>query len=128
MPPPWYYGGVNFDVKPARGYEVTVTADATWTVAGWVPLICPLELEIGAINKRTSIGMPFNTTIENADELIKDIPNHAAVGWWNSTSQQQLETYSKMPPPWYYGGVNFDVKPARGYEVTVTADATWTPR
>jgi hypothetical protein len=40
--------------------------------------------------------MPFNTTIEDADELIKDMPNHDAVGWWNSTSQQ-MGVYSKLP-------------------------------
>ena len=71
--------------------------------------------------------MQFNTMIEDADELIKDIPNHDAVGWWNSTSQQ-MEVYSKLPPPWYFGGINFDVKPARGYEVTVTTDTTWAPQ
>ena len=32
------------------------------------------------------------------------------------------------PHPWYFGGINFDVKPARGYEVTVTTDTTWAPQ
>jgi hypothetical protein len=72
--------------------------------------------------------MPFNTTIEDADELIKDIqPNCDKVGWWNSTSQQ-METYGKLPfPPWY-GGTNFEVKSASGYEVTVIVDTMWIPR
>ncbi len=127
--PPWY-GGTNFEVKPARGYEVKVTADTTWTVVGWVPSLCPIELITG----RNWIGMPFNTTINDAYELIRAIDDTAQpsgvcdkVGWWNPTSQQ-METYGKLPfPPWY-GGTNFEVKPARGYEVKVTADTTWTPQ
>ena len=71
--------------------------------------------------------MPFNTTIDDADELIKDIqPECDMVGWWNLTSQQ-METYGKIAPG-VYRGINFEVKPARGYEVTVTTDTTWTPR
>ena len=124
---PTKFGGVLFDVKPARGYEVIVTANTTWTVVGWVPPICPLELKKGAINRRTWIGMPFNTAIDNEDALIKDIqPECDIVGWWNSTSQK-METYAKLTPT-KFGGVLFDVKPARGYEVIVTANTTWPPR
>jgi hypothetical protein len=113
----------NAASDPMRFYKVTCNPQV-----GGIATKITYELRKGTINRRTWITMPsMNPPITSAYELIKDIPNHSAVGWWNSTIQQ-LETYSKMPPPWYYGGVNFDVKPARGYEVTVTADATWTPR
>jgi len=42
-------------------------------------------------------------------------------------TSQQMETYGKIAPG-VYRGINFEVKPARGYEVTVTTDTTWTPR
>ncbi|NQE04398.1 hypothetical protein C5S32_00870, partial [ANME-1 cluster archaeon GoMg1] len=60
-------------------------------------------------------------------ELIKDIQNCTKVAWWNSTSQK-AESYSKVPFPPFYVGTNFKVKPARGYEVAVTTNTTWTPR
>ena len=70
----------------------------------------------------------MNPPITSVDELIKDIqPECDMLGWWNSTSQK-METYGTLLfPPWY-GGINFEIKPASGYEVTVTADTTWTPR
>jgi len=116
------YVGTNFDVKPGRGYEVQVSSDTEWSVVGWVPSICPIDLKTGA----NWIGMPFNTTIDDADELIEDITNCDTVAWWNPVSQSS-ETYTEVMPG-VYVGTNFDVKPARGYEVQVTADATWTPR
>ena len=130
--PPGTYGGTNFDVKPARGYEVTVSADTSETVVGWVP-DCPLKLIAG----KNWIGMPFDTMTGDADELIQHISQTGQpldcdekVGWWNPTSQSG-ESYGKMPsppfPPGTYGGTNFDVKPARGYEVTVSTDTIWTP-
>jgi len=115
--------GKNFDIKPARGYEAQVTTNAVWTVSGWVPYIDPIRLKTGA----NWIGMPFNTTINDADGLIKDIPNCNKVAWWNSTSQS-AESYFTVTFPPYYVGKNFDVKPARGYEAQVTADVTWTPQ
>jgi len=70
------------------------------------------------------VGMPFNSTINNADDLIKDIPNCDRVGWWDSESQE-MKVYSRLSfPPWY-GGTNFDVKAARGYEITVSSNTTW---
>jgi len=70
------------------------------------------------------VGMPFNSTINNADDLIKDIPNCDKVGWWDSESQE-MKVYSRLPfPPWY-GGTNFDVKAARGYEIIVSSNTTW---
>jgi hypothetical protein len=71
VPFPPFYMGTNFNVKPARGYEVQVTTSGVWTVVGWVPPIDSIRLKTGA----NWIGMPFNTTIGNADGLIKDISN-----------------------------------------------------
>ena len=127
VPFPPFYVGTNFEVKPARGYEVAVTSNTTWAVVGWVPRICPLKLKKGAITGVNWIGMPFNTTISNADELIKDIANCNKVAWWNSTNQK-AESYSKVPFPPYYVGTNFEVKPASGYEVAVTDNTMWIPR
>ncbi len=124
IPFPPYYSGDNFEVKPARGYEVQVSSDTGWSVAGWVPSVCPVKLKSGA----NWIGMQFNTTIDDADELIKDIGmNCPTVVWWNSTSQNS-ETYNTIPFPPYYSGDNFEVKPARGYEIQVNVDMTWIPR
>ena len=122
---PWGYVGTNFDVKPSRGYEIVVTANTPWTVVGWILPICEIELKKSGAKGINWIGMPFNTTIDNADELIKAIPNHNNVKWWNSTSQL-TESYSRMP--WGYVGTNFDVTPARGYEVVVNANTIWTPQ
>ena len=127
VPFPPFYVGTNFEVKPASGYEVAVTANTTWTIVGWVPPICVIKLKKGTISGVNWIGMPFNTTIADANELIKDIPDCTKVAWWNSTSQK-AESYSKVPFPPYYVGTNFEVKPARGYEVAVTTNTTWTPR
>ena len=126
VPFPPFYVGTNFKVKPARGYEVAVTADTSWMIVGWIPPICPLKLKKGAISGVNWIGMPFNTTIADADGLIKDIQNCTKVAWWNSTSQK-AESYSTVPFPPYYVGTNFKIKPARGYEVAVTGNTTWTP-
>ncbi|CAD7768316.1 hypothetical protein FHEFKHOI_00202 [Candidatus Methanoperedenaceae archaeon GB50] len=122
---PWGYVGDNFEVKPTRGYEAVVNANTIWTVVGWVPPDCPIGLKKIGTKGINWIGMPFNTTIDDADELIKAIPNHENVKWWNSTSQL-LESYSKMP--WGYVGDNFEVKPTRGYEAVVNANTIWTPR
>ena len=118
-----FYDGTNFDVKPARGYEVQVTSGGVWTVIGWVPNVDPISIEDGA----NWIGIPFNTTIGDARGLMDDILNCGKVGWLNSTSQF-TESYVKLSYYPFYDGTNFDVKPARGYEVQVTADTTWTPR
>jgi len=119
---PGVYVGTNFDVKPGRGYEVQVSSDTEWSVVGWVPSICPIDLKTGA----NWIGMPFNTTIDDADELIKDITNCATVAWWNPVSQSS-ETYTEVMPG-VYVGTNFVVMPGRGYEVQVSSDTTWTPK
>ena len=126
VPFPPFYVGTNFEIKPARGYEVAVTADTSWTVVGWIPPICPLKLKKGAISGVNWICMPFNTTIDDADGLIKDIQNCTKVAWWNATSQK-AESYSEVPFPPYYVGTNFEVKPAKGYEVAVTDNTTWMP-
>ena len=108
-----------------------IDTNTEWTVVGWVPPICPIELKKGAISGINWIGVPFNTTISNADELLDDIDNAAPlqygdnVKWWNSTSQQ---TESRTLTPGGYKGDLFDVKPARGYEVVISADTTWVPQ
>jgi hypothetical protein len=124
------YGGTNFPVKPARGYEVSIGVDTTWTVVGWVPPKCQIKLKKGAIYGVNWIGMPFDATTDDADAMIKSIPGitHLTgdnVKWWNFTSQQ-AESYFKKPSG--YGGTNFPVKPARGYEVSIGVDTTWTPQ
>ena len=119
---PGVYVGTNFDVKPGRGYEVQVSSDTEWSVVGWVPSICPIDLKTGA----NWIGMPFNTTIDDADELIEDITNCDTVAWWNPVSQSS-ETYTEVMPG-VYVGTNFVVMPGRGYEVQVSSDTTWTPK
>ncbi|RJS72379.1 MAG: DUF4430 domain-containing protein, partial [Candidatus Syntrophoarchaeum sp. WYZ-LMO15] len=63
------------------------------------------------------ITMPsMNPPIVDADGLIKSTGS-ATVAWWNETSQSS-ETYSEVIPG-VYVGINFDVKPARGYEAQV---------
>ena len=124
------YGGTNFAVKPVRGYEVSIGVDTTWTVVGWVPPTCQIKLKKGAIYGVNWIGMPFDTTTDDADAMIKSIPGitHLTgdnVKWWNFTSQQ-AESYFKTPVG--YGGTNFAVKPVRGYEVSIGVDTIWTPQ
>ena len=119
---PGVFVGTNFDVKPARGYEVQMSSDTEWSVAGWVPPNGTIVLKKNA----NWIGMPFDTTIDDADELIKDITNCAMVGWLNPTSKD-VETYSEVAPG-VFVGTNFDVKPARGYEVQMSSDTTWTQK
>ena len=126
------YMGDDFAVKPARGYEVTVHNNTTWTIVGWVPEIDPIEL-IGGNNW---IGVPFNTTINNQNALIRDIrtngtppatPNNTTkVAWWDPETQQAL-SYSYIPGLGYMGD-NFAIRPARGYEVYVETTTKWTPR
>ena len=74
------------------------------------------------------VGMPFNTTINNARDLLMSIPNTTYmtgdnVKWWNFSSQG-VETYLESPSG--QAGINFEVKPNRGYEICVGKNTTWT--
>jgi hypothetical protein len=125
---PWGDYGDNFPVKPARGYEISISTTTIWAVVGWVPSICPIELMNVQGRGVNWVGMPFDTTIDGAAELMNDIPNMATgnnVKWWNSTSQQR-EVWSRSP--WGDYGDNFPVKPARGYDISISTTTIWTPR
>ena len=86
------------------------------------------ELKKSAVSGVNWITLPStNPPITNANAMIKSIPNIVDgnnVGWWNSTSQLP-ESYTKQF--FGYTGINFPVKPARGYSVSISADTAWTP-
>ena len=118
--------GPNFLVRPGSGYEISIGTDTTWVVVGLVPPICPIKLNVPSSGV-SWVGMPFNTAIDDADELINSIPNmHNGnnVKWWNSTSQQ-AEVRTKFGS----GGMgpNFLVRPSSGYEISIGTDTTWIP-
>jgi len=117
--------GIDFDVVPGEGYEVSVTANTTFNLTG-----IPVEIgQIDLIKKPSStgknwIGLPYSTTMTNASSLMDAIgANCDAVSRWNPEEQKSEAWISYMGGM----GINFDVVPGEGYEVSVTANTTWTP-
>ena len=73
------------------------------------------------------VGIPYNTSIHNANDLITSIPGMTFytgdnVKTWNCTSQL-AEAYSVTPSG--YSGTNFIVNPCKGYEISIGRDTTW---
>ena len=75
------------------------------------------------------ISVPgMNPPITIASELMNDIPNMVPgdnVKWKNSTSQER-EVWTRSPYGYDYGD-DFPVTPARGYEISIGINTTWTP-
>jgi hypothetical protein len=123
------YAGINFPVKPNRGYEAQVSADIQWNVVGWVQPISPILLQSPA----NWVGMPFNTTINNAHDLLEDVnskinpqgANCPTVGWLDPATGTVI-TCTRIVQG-VYAGINFVVVPGRGYEIQVDNAANWTP-
>ncbi|MFC1786966.1 NosD domain-containing protein, partial [Halobacteriota archaeon] len=117
--------GTNFDIVPGEGYEVSVTANTTFSVTGLTVTIDSIDL----IKKSDStgknwIGLPYDTTLENASSLMCLIGSNCdAVNRWNPNTQ--------TPEGWIslIGGVgtNFDLVAGEGYEISVTGNTTCTP-
>jgi hypothetical protein len=117
--------GTNFDIVRGEGYEISVTANTTFNQTGVPVSIGPIDL----IKKPDStgknwIGLPYDTILTNASSLMAAIgPNCDAVNRWNATTQQ--------PEGWISQGggmgTNFDIVRGEGYEISVTANTTWTP-
>ena len=118
--------GTNFNIVAGEGYEISVTANTTFNLTGVPVTIGPIDL----IKKPDStgknwIGLPYDTTITNASSLMAAIgaANCDAVNRWNATTQQ--------PEGWISMGggmgTNFDIVRGEGYEISVTANTTWTP-
>ena len=117
--------GTNFDIVPGEGYEISVTANTTFNLTGVVVCIGPINLtkKPGSTGKNW-IGLPFNTTMSNASSLMEAIgPTCDAVNRWNST-EQKMEGWISFMGGW---GTNFNIVADEGYEVSVTANTTWTP-
>ena len=69
------------------------------------------------------ISVPENPAITNASSLMDAIgPNCDAVNRWNPTTQASEGWISLLGGL----GTNFDVTPYEGYEVSVTANTTFT--
>jgi hypothetical protein len=113
----------DFDVKPLTGYEVQTSSDTDWSVVGWVPPAYPIEIK----KPGTWVGLPFNTTISDAGEFMDDIGPECVALVWRDPTTQSMKSCIRRPVGGGFIG-NFDVKPARGYEIQVSVDTTWTPR
>jgi hypothetical protein len=116
--------GINFDVVPGEGYEVSVTANKTFNLTGIPADIGPIDLikKPGSTGKNW-IGLPYSTTMTNASSLMEAIgPTCEAVSRWNPEEQKREDWIAYMGGM----GINFDVVPGEGYEVSVTANTTWT--
>ena len=117
--------GTNFNIVAGEGYEISVTANTTFNLTGVPVSIGPIDL----IKKPDStgknwIGLPDGTTITNASSLMAAIGSNCdAVNRWNGTTQQ--------PEGWISlgggMGTNFNIVAGEGYEISVTANTTWTP-
>ena len=117
--------GTNFDIVRGEGYEISVTANTTFNQTGVPVSIGPISLikKPGSTGKNW-IGLPYDTILTNASSLMAAIgPNCDAVNRWNATTQQ--------PEGWISQGggmgTNFDIVRGEGYEISVTANTTWTP-
>jgi len=120
----------NFKLEQGRGYEVNINSSApsevNWSGVGITHQKTILQL----IKNSTSFGKNWiaiygNTTLNNAQDLIKNITNADAVTNWNPESQTS-EGYIKSPFPWIpYLGTNFNIEIEKGYEVSVNQTTSW---
>ncbi|MFC1786832.1 NosD domain-containing protein, partial [Halobacteriota archaeon] len=117
--------GTNFAIVPGEGYEVSVTANTTFSVSGTIPTTQSINLvkKPGSTGKNW-VGLPYGTTTSNASELMDAIGSNCdGVNRWNPVTQQSegwISLFGGM-------GTNFDIVIGEGYEVSVTGDTTWAP-
>ncbi|MFC1786717.1 fibronectin type III domain-containing protein [Halobacteriota archaeon] len=117
--------GTNFAIVPGEGYEVSVTANTTFSVTGAPATIDPIDLikESGSTGKNW-IGLPYDTTLTTASTVMDSIgSNSDAVNRWNPDTQSAEGWISLMGGM----GTNFNIVTGEGYEISVTGNTTWTP-
>ncbi|MBN4049147.1 LamG domain-containing protein [archaeon AH-315-M20] len=122
----------NFNLLAGEAYRVNIDNNSAWTLTGLVYN----KINITLIKNDTGktglnwIAMYGNTTLTNADKLMKNITNLAdssvsdAVSFWNSTSQRWYGWISLRGGR----GRNFSIEPYRGYSVSVTESVNWTQK
>ncbi|MDD2666211.1 MAG: fibronectin type III domain-containing protein [Methanocellales archaeon] len=117
--------GTNFAIVPGEGYEVSVTANTTFSVTGAPATISQIDLvkKPGSTGKNW-IGLPYDTTLTSASTVMSSIGSNCdAVNRWNPVTQKPEGWISLMGGM----GTNFAIVTGRGYEVSVTGNVTWTP-
>jgi hypothetical protein len=122
----------NFNLEFGSGYEVHPNATGSplqnnWSYVGF--LIPPSNIQL--TKNVTSfglnwIGMYGNTTIGTGIQLIQNISNADAVGFWNSTTQSSVglipNPFPWIPTPYLN---NFQIVLENGYEVSVNTSGSW---
>jgi len=121
----------NFTLENATGYEVNVNSSfsefSNWSLVGKVKP--PLSKSL--VRNSTSFGINwvsiyYNTTMNNAYDLLTSIPFADAVTYWDPL-EQTSKGYLDSPFPWIpYIGTNFNIEPETGYEVSILIDTTYT--
>ncbi|MDD2666213.1 MAG: hypothetical protein PHD13_03235 [Methanocellales archaeon] len=117
--------GTNFAIVPGEGYEVSVTANTTFSVLGTIPTTQSINLvkKPGSTGKNW-VGLPYFTTKSNASQLMSSIGSNCdAVNRWNPVTQKSegwISLFGGM-------GTNFNITTGAGYEVSVTGNTTWMP-
>ncbi len=117
--------GTNFAIVPGAGYEVSVTANTTFSVSGTIPPTQSINLvkKPGSTGKNW-VGLPYFTTTSTASQLMSSIGSNCdAVNRWNPVTQRSegwISLFGGM-------GTNFNIVTGAGYEVSVTGNTTWMP-
>ncbi len=117
--------GTNFAIVPGEAYEVSVTANTTFSVTGVPATIGQINL----VKKPSStgknwVGLPYDTTLTSASTVMSSIGSNCdAVNRWNPVTQRPEGWISLMGGM----GTNFAIVTGGGYEVSVTGNTTWTP-
>ena len=114
----------NFALSSLEGYEISVGANTTW-----IPEGCPVSPEpIDLIKKPGStglnyIGFPYNSAISpfTAEGLCQNISDAQSISLWDPIEQE----YEPHACGTVFG--NFTLSIGTAYEISVSANTTWTP-
>ncbi|MDD5447405.1 MAG: NosD domain-containing protein, partial [Methanocellales archaeon] len=117
--------GTNFDIVPGEAYEISVTANTTFSLTGTPATIGQIDLvkKPGSTGKNW-IGLPYDTTLTTASTVMSSIGSNCdAVNRWNPVTQKPEGWISLM------GGMgkNFNIVTGGGYEISITGNMAWTP-
>ena len=121
----------NFTLENATGYEVNVNSSfsehSNWSLAGKTK--APVSKSL--VRNSTSFGLNwisiyYNTSLENASDLINSISFADVVTYWDPVDQDSKGYIPSPFPGIPYIGTNFNIEPETGYEVSITQDTTYT--
>jgi len=111
----------DFDLIPGYPYRVTMTEDATFSLAGKVLTSWPtFSLKTTPGRKYNWIALPLDSNITKASELCSAIGSGCAEVSKHNATMQGYSTYTPILP-----FTDFDLIPGYPYRVTMLEDVMW---